>query len=106
MALVGGTMAVALSPGYAPVSLASSSRLARRSHRCARSAGAVVVAGLAARRLVGGRLAVGSSTGASLACRSSVRPLSDANGNVGVFQSGMCALPEILLPFACLWIRL
>ena len=97
MALAGDRMAVASSLGYAHMSLASSTStasslsMARGPHRRARKAGAVAAVGL------GGGRAVGGSSGASLVCRSSVSPLSDANGNVTEFQSGTCALPPTLL---------
>ncbi|KAG0568145.1 hypothetical protein M758_7G186500 [Ceratodon purpureus] len=93
-ALAGETMAMAISsPGYIHVSLASSTSsasslsMAGWSHRRTRSASMLVAVGLGSGKLGAGRRATGSSGASSLVCRSSVSPLSDANGNVAVFQS-------------------
>ena len=88
MALASERMALASSTGYSHVSVtsapSSSLSIARWSHCRTRTAGAAVTA-------AGLRLA-GVSSAASFVCKSSVRPLSDANGNVSEFQSGMSQL--------------
>jgi hypothetical protein len=85
MALASERMALASSAGYSHVSVtsapSSSLSMAGWSHCRTRTAGAAAAA--AGSRLVGV---------SSFVCKSSVRPLSDANGNVSEFQSGMSQL--------------